>query len=110
MFWRSKLLFLVIIVGIPTIAYLIAVRQAKVYQSSVLGEENTLPVDTSLFTTDSAIATPTSPYAEALGGQGRAIETGAVAKVAAAVVLSFRDRLFRKEVGSQADLGRVRDG
>jgi polysaccharide biosynthesis transport protein len=80
---RWKLLFLAFLIGVPGIAYLVTSREQKVFQSSVLVQEDALPVDTSLFTTEGAPAPSSSPGAETLSGQARVIETPAVARLAA---------------------------
>jgi capsular exopolysaccharide synthesis family protein len=81
--WRWKLVFLAFLIGVPLIAYLLTSREQKVFQSSVLVQENALPVDTSLFTSEGAPAPSASPGGETLSGQARVIETPAVARIAA---------------------------
>ena len=82
--WRWKFLFLAFVIGAPVVAYAVSSSQAKVYQSSVLVQENTLPVDTSLFASGTTPSPSTAPDAETLGGEARVIETTGVAKLAAA--------------------------
>lgn len=84
MFWRWKLLFLAIVIVIPLGAYLLVSRETPVYQSSLLLEENPLPVDTSLFTSGAAPLPAAATQSETLYGQARVIETPAVARLAAA--------------------------
>jgi len=81
--WRWKLVFLAFLIGVPLIAYLLTSREQKVFQSSVLVQENALPVDTSLLTGEGAAASSSTANAETLSGQARVIETPAVARLAA---------------------------
>jgi capsular exopolysaccharide synthesis family protein len=81
--WRWKLVFLAFLIGVPLIAYLLTSREQKVFQSSVLVQENALPVDTSLFTSEGAPAPSSTSGAETLSGQARVIETPAVARLVA---------------------------
>jgi capsular exopolysaccharide synthesis family protein len=82
-FWRWKLLFLVFLIGAPGVAYAIVSRQTKVYQSSLLLQEDSLAVDTSLFTSGAAPAPSSGTNSETLSGEARVIETTAVARLAA---------------------------
>ncbi len=81
--WRWKYLFLAFLIVVPLLAYVVTSRQHPVYQSSVLVQEDALPVDTSLFTSEGAPAPSSSPGGETLSGQARVIETPAVARIAA---------------------------
>lgn len=81
--WRWKLLFLAFVVLAPAIAYVVASREPYVYQSSVLLQEDALPVSSALFTGEGAAAPSSTPEAETLTGQARVIETPAVARLAA---------------------------
>ena len=81
--WRWKYLFLAFLIVVPLLAYLVTSRQHPVYQSSVLVQEEALPVDTSLFTSEGAPAPSSSPGGETLSGQARVIETPVVARIAA---------------------------
>jgi capsular exopolysaccharide synthesis family protein len=81
---RWKLLFLAVLIGIPAIALVVVSRERNVYQSSALLQEDPLPVDTSLFTSESAGSPSATPSAETLSGEARVIETPTVAELAAA--------------------------
>jgi capsular exopolysaccharide synthesis family protein len=81
--WRWKLVFLAFLIGVPLIAYLLTSREQKVFQSSVLVQENALPVNTSLLTSEGASASSSTANAETLSGQARVIETPAAARLAA---------------------------
>ena len=81
--WRWRLLFVAFVVGVPLATYLYASQLTKVYESSVLLNENPLPVDTSLFTSSTAAAPSTSSATETLGGLARVIDTLTVARLAA---------------------------
>ncbi|HET9721145.1 MAG TPA: AAA family ATPase [Solirubrobacteraceae bacterium] len=82
-FWRWKALVLIFVLAVPGLAYLVVSRQTKVYESSVLLEENTVAVDTSLFTSGAAPTPATSSDSETLAGQARVITTPSVAALAA---------------------------
>jgi capsular exopolysaccharide synthesis family protein len=82
--WRWKFLFLAFVIVIPVGVYLITSREKKVYQSSLLLEENALPVDTSILPAGTSSAPSSAPpNAEELGREARVIETPAVATLAA---------------------------
>lgn len=81
--WRWKLLFVAFLIGVPAVVYAVVSRETKVYQASVLLQEDALPVDTALVTQGGAAAPSSQPNAETLGGQARVIETPAVARLAA---------------------------
>lgn len=81
--WRWKALFLAFLIGVPLVAYLVTSREQKVYQSSVLVQEDALPVDSSLFSAEGAPAPSSQPSGETLSGEARVIETPAVARIAA---------------------------
>ncbi|MHB1537449.1 MAG: polysaccharide biosynthesis tyrosine autokinase [Solirubrobacteraceae bacterium] len=81
--WRWRLIFLAFVVLAPAIAYVVASREPYVYQSSVLLQEDALPVSGALFTSEGAAAPSSAPEAETLTGEARVIETPAVARLAA---------------------------
>jgi capsular exopolysaccharide synthesis family protein len=81
--WRWRLLFVAFVVGVPLATFLYASQLTKVYQSSVLLDENLSPVDTSLFTSSGGAAPSTSSTIETIGGLAQVIDTLAVARVAA---------------------------
>ncbi|MHB1807717.1 MAG: polysaccharide biosynthesis tyrosine autokinase [Solirubrobacteraceae bacterium] len=81
--WRWKPIFLAFVVLAPVIAYVVASREPYVYQSSVLLQEDALPVSGALFSSEGAAAPSAAPEAESLTGEARVIETPAVARLAA---------------------------
>ena len=92
MLWRRRWLFLVVVVLIPTAAYLMTSRLEKVYQSSVLLQVQAASVDTSLLLGDSGgYLAP-----EALAAAARLVQTSGVAQEAA--------RQLREGQGSVGEL------
>jgi tyrosine-protein kinase len=81
--WRWKLLFLAFVVLFPVGAYLIVSQEQKVYEASVLLQENTLPVNTSIVGTNTNVPAPSAvATSQSLAGLARLIETPGVARLA----------------------------
>ena len=76
-FWRWKWLFLVCVLALPTAAYFLSARNAKVYESKVVMQISPLSVDSPLVGAQAAPDT-----AQTVNNAARLIETSGVAAAA----------------------------